>query len=460
MTLRPGAIAATALRPAPLELHVTRSDATAVLSLFVVLLIAIPAQWVVPGMGAAGRPAGLLGLGALVWLGVALLLPGVTVPGQGRPQPLRAALFALAASALVSYAMAFTRFVPGSEARGADRALLLVAAGVGVALLAAEGIDNRRRLDMLLQRFVWVIAVLAAVGLLQFATGWDLARLIRVPGLVENTEVEFVQLRSNFRRVAGTTLHPIEFGVLMASALPLALHLLLHDAPGRRRRWLLPLALIGMALPAAVSRTGILCGAVVVAVLLPTWPRSLRVTGLVIGAGATVALGAVVRGLIGTIRSLFTNLLQDDSTTGRTQDYAVVSRYVGERPLFGRGIGTFLPTEYTFLDNQYLLSLVETGAVGLVAIVGAFVVGASLARGARRRSADPSTRHLGQALAAAILAQMVSFATYDALSFPMATGALFLLLGCSGALWRLVAQEDTRPGDPVRGDRVQRTQAA
>lgn len=432
--------------PAPLTLPIRPLDPTAVLSAFLVLLIAIPAQWVVPGLGAAGRPAALLGLGALVWLGVALLLPGVTVAGQGHPQPLRVALLALVGAALLSYAAAFTRFVPGAEARGADRALLTVAAAVGIALLAAEGIEGRERLDVLLRRLVVVMAALAAVGLLQFVLNIDLAALIRIPGLVENSEVEFVQLRADFRRVAGTTLHPIEFSVLMASTLPLALHGLLHDAPQRRRRWLLPVGLISMALPAAVSRTGILCAAVVIAVLVPTWPRPLRLAALVLGAGATLAMGATVRGLAGTILSLFTNLRQDNSTTGRTQDYSVVWEYVARAPVFGRGIGTFQPREYTLLDNQFLLSLVETGVVGLGAILLAFVVGASLARGARRRSTDPGTRHLGQALAAAILAQMVSFATYDAMSFPMATGTLFLLLGCGGALWRLVREEGHQTG--------------
>jgi hypothetical protein len=46
-------------------------------------------------------------------------------------------------------------------------------------------------------------------------------------------------------------------------------------------------------------------------------------------------------------------------------------------------------------------------------------------------------RSLAQSLAAAAAVAMVSFATFDALSFAMAAGMTFFLLGCVGALWRL-----------------------
>ena len=36
----------------------------------------------------------------------------------------------------------------------------------------------------------------------------------------------------------------------------------------------------------------------------------------------------------------------------------------------------------------------------------------------------------------------MSFATFDALGFPMAAGLVMLLLGLSGAVWRLTAMED------------------
>ena len=74
-------------------------------------------------------------------------------------------------------------------------------------------------------------------------------------------------------------------------------------------------------------------------------------------------------GLVGTIISLFTGLSSDPSIAGRTDDYAVVGKFISESPWFGRGFGTFLPKEYFILDNQYLGSIVETGYVGLGALL-------------------------------------------------------------------------------------------
>jgi predicted RND superfamily exporter protein len=80
--------------------------------------------------------------------------------------------------------------------------------------------------------------------------------------------------------------------------------------------------------------------------------------------------------------------------------------------------------------------------VGLAALFLLFLIGTFTARGARRRSSNPTVRSLGQALAAAVVIAMVGFATFDALAFPMATGLTFLILGCTGAAWRLAGVPD------------------
>jgi O-antigen ligase len=96
---------------------------------------------------------------------------------------------------------------------------------------------------------------------------------------------------------------------------------------------------------------------------------------------------------------------------------------------------------YVLLDNQYLGIILEMGFVGLVSTVALFLSGIFCARGARRRSTDQSQRQLGQALVASVLVSMTGFLTFDALGFPMASGLLFLLLGCCGAHWRLIREQ-------------------
>ena len=61
-------------------------------------------------------------------------------------------------------------------------------------------------------------------------------------------------------------------------------------------------------------------------------------------------------------------------------------------------------------------------------------------------TADADTRDLAQSLAASVAVTAVTFANYDALGFSIGAGLTFLLLGCAGALWRLVRAGIAAPG--------------
>ncbi|WP_246602196.1 O-antigen ligase family protein [Streptomyces virginiae] len=85
----------------------------------------------------------------------------------------------------------------------------------------------------------------------------------------------------------------------------------------------------------------------------------------------------IIPGLIGTITALFASFLSnsDSSTQARTVKYSAIVPYLDERPLFGRGLGTFIPELYFFTDNQYMLTLAEMGFLGLLALVFLFLTG-------------------------------------------------------------------------------------
>jgi O-antigen ligase len=105
-----------------------------------------------------------------------------------------------------------------------------------------------------------------------------------------------------------------------------------------------------------------------------------------------------------------------------------------------------VPQTYFFTDDQYLNSLIEIGIVGLAALLILFFTGWHLARASRKASADPEVRDLAQCVAASVAVIIVGFATFDALYFPMAAGLTFLMLGCAGAMWRIIVagQDDAR----------------
>ena len=75
--------------------------------------------------------------------------------------------------------------------------------------------------------------------------------------------------------------------------------------------------------------------------------------------------------------------------------------------------------------------------VGLAALIAIFVTGWLTARSARLIAPDAQAGDLARCLAASVAAAAACFATFDTLSFSIAAGLCFLLLGCVGAAWRL-----------------------
>ncbi len=140
--------------------------------------------------------------------------------------PVRIALLLFGLVMVIIYAFGYNRGLPPVEATAADRKMLMLASVMGVALFAVDGVRNRRRLDRLLKRLTIFGAINAAIGVIQFATGFDIAARIVIPGLHPNSDFTAFKERGAgaFIRVTGTSTHPIEFGVMMAILLPLALH--------------------------------------------------------------------------------------------------------------------------------------------------------------------------------------------------------------------------------------------
>jgi hypothetical protein len=159
-----------------------------------------------------------------------------------------------------------------------------------------------------------------------------------------------------------------------------------------------------------VSRSAVLAVLAVAFVLLPTWPKVERRIAYVVIALGVAGLWMLVPGLAGTFRTLFATLSGDSSTTSRTSAFSTAMPYISQHPWFGHGFGTFFPATYFFTDDQYLLSLIEIGVVGLFALLALFVTGLVTAQRVRRATKDPEMRDLGQSLTATITVAMVASA--------------------------------------------------
>lgn len=412
-------------------------DAVSLLLLLIFLVFVLPARAVMPGVGAVGRPALLVALGLLV-LWVFARAAGAPL-SVGR-QPLRVAAAVYLMAFLFAYGLGYARGLTSIEASSSDRGILTLLGLLGTLLVVADGVPTMKALNRVLAGLVGGGAFMAIVAVLQSQLGLDLVPRLIVPPLEVNGSLLGVSSRG-LSRVAGTAGHYIELGVVMAMLTPLAMHFAL-TAPRKRSRqlWALATGLIAWAALLSISRSAIVSMIVGFLVLLPAWSWRGRFNALVVAVGFLVLVRVAQPGLLGTLRSLFSYLDSDPSVQGRTSDYPVVLGYVSDRPLFGRGPGTFVPEKYLFLDNQMLGTLVETGLLGLAALLGLIVTAMVLALRVARWGPTPPDRHLGYSLTSAIAAASVSLLTFDALGFATFASVFFLLLGAAGALWRLAGR--------------------
>jgi polysaccharide biosynthesis protein PslJ len=423
---------------------ISRRDAQTLLTLGVVLLFLVPQAYVLVGpLKSVGNPAQLVGMLALAFWGAGRILGLIRATGG---HPIRWVIWLYAIACLLAFAAAMSRStLTIAESTGSARALFPAAAALGIGLLAVDGLASRELAVTIVQRLVWVGAVAASIGILEFLIkGFTYRNAMLLPGLTTNTEL-IDETRSGFDRIHAAASHPIEYAVSLGALAPLSLHFAVH-AKNQARRQLNALAfvVICVAIPMTVARSGIVAAAVGLACYAVHLSNRAKLNLAVLGVIGLGLYRAMVPGLLGTLKSLLLIGEDDPSIAGRTEDYAKIPGLIAGFEAFGRGLGTFDPTAYFYLDNQYLGSLLEGGILGLTTLIIVYLVGFCVARGVRHRSEDQSMRGLGQALAASIATFAISAAIFDELSFRQAAFTLFLLLGCAGALWSTVQDNPKR----------------
>ena len=212
-----------------------RVDAVTILTIWVVLLMGIPATLVVAPLGAVGGPATIFAAVVLVFYLVTWLHPALA-PAKGR-QPVRAAALRLTCAVIGTYVSANRHIMPGLEKNGLDRGIILICGWLGVLIMASDGIPSMERLKKLLGRVVIGATAMAAIGITQFFTGLDATQYIVIPGLKVQTLNTDLLSRNGLNRPSATAAHPLEFAAVLAIALPIAINRA-GSRPGKRGvRW-------------------------------------------------------------------------------------------------------------------------------------------------------------------------------------------------------------------------------
>ncbi|WP_405437462.1 O-antigen ligase family protein [Streptomyces avidinii] len=422
-------------------------DATALLSCYLALAFFIPSNLTLPGMGGVGTPANVFALLCLFWY-LAAWITGRILPAPGTRLP-RVVMCLLAFSVLGSYLANAMRGSSHKEVLAADRGLIGLLVWVSLVVLVSAGIQDRERLDVLLRRAVVMGTVVAAVGFYDFFTATNIADSISIPGLKSSVAQITTLDRGSFTRPRSTTAQPLEFGGMLAILLPFAVQQAFDPVRRHLRAWRRwgPVVLMGGALPLTVSRTSIIGALIVVLVMVLRWKPERRWAAIGLLMGSVACFKVIIPGLIGTITALFASFLtnSDSSTQARTVKYSAIVPYLDERPLFGRGFGTFLPELFFFTDNQYMLTLAEMGLVGLLALLVLLFTGIHQGGAIRRLARTESDRELGQAFFASALVSLVIAATFDALSFPMFAGVFFLTIAAGGSYLGFIRRTAPEP---------------
>ncbi|GLW92482.1 O-antigen ligase family protein [Actinokineospora globicatena] len=418
-----------------------RFDGATIACVYALAMTVIPAALVIKGLPMSLTPGVAIGLlmGVLWFLAQMVSTLGVA---KGR-NAARTALFLFVCSQLATYGYATYGYLPGDELAAADRTLITVMAVVAVGIAVTDGVRGLARIDRVLKAMIVGATFMAFVGILQFMAALDLTQYLMLPGLRANGSMSYVLERSNFRRPAGTSGHPIEFGVVCAMTVPLALHYALRglDHGGQTKRWWLCLAILAVASMQSLSRSAILGLAIAAIFIIPAMAPKRRVKALWGMLGFLIAMRLMVPGLVGTLLSLFTSISVDPSAESRRRAVERAGKEIPEHLFLGRGLGTYLPEKYGWLDNQYLGTLVQNGAIGLALLIFLYLAAMYCAFRARLASKDPRIKDLGVTLAACIAVPSISSATFDLIGFAVATGYTFLLIGIAGALWRTVQEQ-------------------
>lgn len=403
---------------------------------FMFALFVCPSPYVFAALGGSASPAMLIGLVMFGWWLLTRFTPSLSA--SRTKQPIRIALYLLVGSTLASAAAAFARVLPVEEMQAPLRGIAIVISFSGVALFFADGLRNKADVEKIVTALVVGGAFVAFIGILQFITGNDIAPMLKFPGLSAINDVTFISERNGLPRVAGTAYHPIEYATILCAIWPFAIrHAVMNWSKKARLVAIIPAVLITAAIPTALSRTTVVAFAAVVGSMWFTWSPRRRLRFEMAAALGVTTLLVFAPKVPKVLIELFTKADQDVSISTRTEDYSQARTLISEHLLFGRGFKTFDPARYFYLDNQYLLSLIETGIIGMACLLGLIITAITLARNVKHTSKDPFMRELGQCCASALFAVLFCFATFDTLSFPMIAFTTLAIIGIASALWRI-----------------------
>src|SRR5262245_3066287 len=309
-------------------------------------------------------------------------------------------------------------------------------------------------------------AVISGAAIIESRTGFNVFNhLDRFLPFLKST-VQTSLGRSGHGRAFGPAQHPIALGTALVMLVPLAAYV---ATKSRSRWWYFTATLLVLGSFATISRTSIIMLFVVLVCFLWLHPRETkRLWPLVVPI--VIATHFFLPGTIGTLQAYFLpsgGIVQQqthydayvDKSNPTWCDIAPRLARLGPmfeiwraKPIFGEGYGTRItdgPGANTcVLDDQWLSTLVETGAAGIIAWWWLLIV---FVRRTMRvaRSEDSDRSWLLGALGTSVAALGIGMFFFDALSFIQVAFFLFIYLAFGAILLLRNEEESVAAEEPV-----------
>jgi O-antigen ligase len=415
------------------------------LALIVVVILFVPVRRYTLG---GSLPFGLepyrvlLALVFVAWLLALLVDPRTRFRRTGLELPVLLLLAAIGCSLVFNAA----RVTPlsGTVAKG----LILFLSFLFVMYFVSSAVKQRGALDGMVMLLVIGATAIALSAVVEWRIGYNVFNHLDqvVPLLASSSDVGVLE-RGDRPRAYASAQHAIALGAALAMVMPLAVYLYRRTG---RFGWMAAAAILTLGAMATGSRTAIVMLAATLVVFLVLQRRAtIRLLPLLLPLFLVVQIA--MPGSLGTFRAIFfpqDGLVAEEhgdagqSGSGRLADLGPSLEEWAQTPLFGQGFSTRLTSaddpqvNALILDNQWLGSLLELGALGFVALVW-LLVRAIRRLGRHARNNDEPHGWLMAALCAAITAYAIGMFTFDAFSFIQVTFLLFIMLGMSAAALRL-----------------------
>jgi hypothetical protein len=409
-----------------------------------------------------------IALVALAWVTSLLLDPALRLRRSGLERPLGAFLAVALASVLVNAPhLASTGLMPYVV-----KSLTFFVSFLLVFFITTSVLRTRADVERVLKVMVASGAIVAIAALVEYRTHDNLfnhlSQLVPAlhfddPRITAGLDPAYLQ-RSGQLRTYASAAHPIELSAVLAILVDPALYLLRRTG---RRRWGLAALLLVVGVLTTLSRTGIIMLLAVGAVHLWLRPRETRRRAVVLVPAVVVVFAAVPHTLGAIYGQFFPSgglVAQQSQVGGRGQNALVTDGRLADigpalaewshHPLIGEGFGSRITASAEanryhvplarILDDQWLSSLLEVGALGVAALGWLLVrAGRRLLRVAREDRGDDGA--LALALFAPLVGLAVGMLTFDALSFVQLTIVFFLLLALGATFLRLREENGAGP---------------